>query len=583
MSAVCTKSINSIHSFSLLLDLPLAVLTSITSHYLSFPADLCRLDSAVSHPADRRHLHASIDTVFEACVWERETFQRWLLSREHIRCREVMLVNPSSLHTLSPWLAKKAPSIRRLSLLLDESLMEDSSQTETTSTTSTIPSARDLCRDCSQLVSLTLEEVEVFASSRSLYFFPSSLKELVLNIDGCLHDELLKQIATSCPKLELLSLSSRKNGGDSILSTEGTDHLSNLSELRHFKLVHYNDCFKQFEDSFLFSLSKGCKQLKTLELQNCTGYTGKGFIAIGRSCPIESLQLTGSPPMDSLDEALTYFSKLRKLEVRKWSKPIDLSWLENMPFLKEVTLSECLQLKGFQRILLLSKLEVLSLDFLHLQDSDLSCSKPLLSLQSLRISRCDDISNDGITSLLRNSPNLLCLRLKSNVQVEGDILEKALLLCLRLHTFSGRYIRRVRGTLRSNTSAALRTLKLVGCGFWNDEELKELLFTCSRRQGLKSLKLKDCLIDRSSYSDVFSAIESHSSTLRSLTFLHDDPFFPNEVLRLLTSLRYLSSFSASVRPVSQSPDSQGIGFEDYRQANPSARLEIFCESESDDE
>ena len=580
MSAIATPK----KSACSLLDLPLSVLSSITSHYLVFPFDICQLDSAISRASDRHHFHASIDITFEECLWEDEAFQRWLTSRGHIRCTEVLVFNPSPLHILSPWLAKNAPCIRRLSIDFDSSRRE------------VCLGVRDLCRACSpQLVSLSLKDKEPNSlMARSLDFFlPPSLKESSLGREVCLDDELVRMIAVSCPKLEILSLSSRI--GPQLLTTDGTDHFADLTELRQFKLVRSGSGGSgSLSDSLLLSLAKGCRKLKTLELQNCSGLTTVGLIAIGRSCPIESLQINTPVSAELLrmndnqiqlcsqiDDALTFFPHLRKLELCNCPDIKRASWLENapsaLPFLTELTLSECFKLGGLRHIFSFLKLTTLTLDSLRLQDSDLRLSKPLLSLRSLRISWCDDLTNDGIAALLSSCPRIVCLRLKNNTEVDGDILEKALILCPLLHTLSVRGIYRLRFTADLKLTV-LKTLKLVHCAFCSPDVLNNLLSTCNIKHSLECLKIKDCTIKQSSYAEILSAIMSHCFNLRSLTFLtEEESILASEAMMLLMSLTHLSSFTASVYQGSHSSNAQADTLKNFRKANPSVKLEIFFE------
>ena len=561
-------------SCSLLLDLPVSVLTIITSQYLLFPYELCQLDIAISNASDRRHFHASIVLPYEESLWEDYRFKPWLAARDHIRCTEVRLIDPSPSpdYTLSAWLSKNAPFIRRLCI-----------QNASYYGESLVLAIRDLCKACSQLTSFTL--LNCYFPLDWDIILPSTLREIALRLEKYVTYRLIKQLVNGCPDLELLSITSRS--APNLCPADLCD-LPFLPQLRHFKINRRGKYpySKVDADALLFWLAKGSTKLQTLEVANLMGFTIKGLIAIGSSCPIEKLAMNSPPSFSTvipekhlhnwgdLDEALTFFPRLRKLRVCKCPELTGASWLENMPFLTDLTLSNCANFQSMGRILSFSSLTALSLDTLHLLDSHLfSLSRPLPNLQILCISRCYGISNSGIVSLLRYCPNLVCLKLKRNMEVDDEIISRALHICPKLETFSGHSITHISCAARCEGSTHLKTLKLFGCGFYSPKDLINLLLTCSERHGLECLWIEDCKLEQSFYPKIMSAMASHSSTLRSLTLLGD--YLPHQdTLNLLRSLKRLSSFTGHVLQDEHPPVAHTVAIKDYRKASPFARLHI---------
>ena len=285
--------------------------------------------------------------------------------------------------------------------------------------------------------------------------------------------------------------------------------------------------------------------------------------------------------MKPIDAALKFFPKLQRLEVSHSPEVIGGSWPDNthdiLPFLSVLVLRDCYKLRDLRHVFSISTLTALTLDSLfHLKDSDLIKCEPLQNLQHLCISECYELSIDGIIALLRNCPSLTSLELRDNVQVDGDILEHALLLCPYLHSFSGENICNVGSTSRGKGLTHLKTLKLVGCSFrGSDDILANLLSTCSGQHGLECLTIGNCEIRQISCADILSVIGFHSS-LRSLTILNDKPISWSEALLLLNSLKHLSSLTACVHRDPRSLDAKGVEFLKFcRKAHPSVKLKIL--------
>ncbi|CAM0152185.1 unnamed protein product [Urochloa decumbens] len=224
----------------------------------------------------------------------------------------------------------------------------------------------------------------------------------------------LAALATACPDLADLDLSNGVHLGDAAAAE--------VARMRRLHRLSLSRC-KALTDMGLGCVAVGCTHLRDLSLKWCLGVTDLGLQLLALKCK----------NLTSLDLSYTMITKQSFLAIMK------------LPKLQVLTLLGCI-----------------GIDDDALCSLEKECSK---SLQVLDMSHCQNVTDVGVSSIVKSMPNLLELDLSY--------------CCPQVTPFMVRSLQKI---------SKLRTLKLEGCKFMADA-LKAVGSSCV---SIRELSLSKC-------------------------------------------------------------------------------------------
>ncbi|CAO2147398.1 unnamed protein product [Urochloa humidicola] len=242
----------------------------------------------------------------------------------------------------------------------------------------------------------------------------SSLRALDLSRSSGFGAAGLAALAGACPDLADLDLSKGIHLGDAAAAE--------VARMRRLQRLSLSRC-KALTDMGLGCVAVGCTHLRDLSLKWCLGLTDLGLQLLALKCN----------KITNLDLSYTMITKQSFLAIMK------------LPSLQVLTLVGCIGIDDG------------ALGSLHKE-----CSK---SLQVLDISHCQNITDVGVSSIVKSTPNLLDLDLSY--------------CCPQVTPFMIRSLQKI---------SKLQTLKLEGCKFMADG-LKAVGSSCV---SIKELSLSKC-------------------------------------------------------------------------------------------
>ena len=197
-------------------------------------------------------------------------------------------------------------------------------------------------------------------------------------------NEVLKSIATLCPKLKTLLI------GQSCGNITDAGVITLAQGCRQLTSLNLSHCHK-LTDAGVIALAQGCRQLSALNLYACDRITDAGVIALAQGCrQLSSLNLyycgqitdatlralaVGCPQLSSLD--LKYCYQITDVAV--------IALAQGCPQLSSLNLSWCKQITDASVIALAQE-----------------CAQ----LSSLNLKWCDKITKAGVIALARGCPRL---------------------------------------------------------------------------------------------------------------------------------------------------------------------------------
>ncbi|KAG2614519.1 F-box/LRR-repeat protein 3-like isoform X1 [Panicum virgatum] len=242
----------------------------------------------------------------------------------------------------------------------------------------------------------------------------SSLRALDLSLSGGFGAAGLAALAGACPDLADLDLSNGVHLGDAAAAE--------VARMRALQRLSLSRC-KALTDMGLGCVAVGCPDLRELSLKWCLGLTDLGLHLLALKCK----------KLTSLDLSYTMITKQSFLAIMK------------LPNLQVLTLVGCI-----------------GIDDDALGSLDKECSK---SLQVLDMSHCQNVTDVGVSSMVKSIPNLLELDLSY--------------CCHQVTPSMGRSLQKI---------TKLRMLKLEGCKFMADG-LKAIGSSCV---SIRELSLSKC-------------------------------------------------------------------------------------------
>ncbi|XP_039840463.1 F-box/LRR-repeat protein 3-like [Panicum virgatum] len=241
----------------------------------------------------------------------------------------------------------------------------------------------------------------------------SSIRALDLSRSRGFGTAGLAALAGACPDLADLDLSNGVHLGDAAAAE--------VARMRSLRRLSLSRC-KPLTDMGLVCVAIGCPDLRELSLKWCLGVTDMGLHLLALKCR----------KLTTLDISYTMITKESFLAIMK------------LPNLQVLTLVGCI-----------------GIDDDALGSLDKECSK---SLQVLDMSHCQNVTDVGVSSMVKSIPNLLELNLS---------------YCCPVTPSMGRSLQKI---------TKLRTLKLEGCKFMADG-LKGIGSSCV---SIRELSLSKC-------------------------------------------------------------------------------------------
>ncbi|CAD6269072.1 unnamed protein product [Miscanthus lutarioriparius] len=289
---------------------------------------------------------------------------------------------------------------------------------------------------------------------------PSALRAVDLSRSRGFGAAGVAALAASCPGLADLDLSNGVDLGDAAAA-----EVARAKGLRRLSLARW----KTLTDMGLGCVAVGCAELRELSLKWCLGVSDLGIQLLALKCK----------KLTSLDLSYTMITQDSFLPIMK------------LPSLQELTLVGCI-----------------GIDDDALGSLEKECSK---SLQVLDLSQCQNITDVGVSAILKSVPNLLELDLSYCCPVTPSMV-RSLQKIPKLRTLKLEGCKFIADGLKAigTSCVSLRELSLSKCSGVTDTELS---FAVSRLKNLLKLDITCCR----NITDVsLAAITSSCTSLVSL-------------------------------------------------------------------
>ncbi|XP_066359028.1 F-box/LRR-repeat protein 3-like [Miscanthus floridulus] len=289
---------------------------------------------------------------------------------------------------------------------------------------------------------------------------PSALRAVDLSRSRGFGAAGVAALAASCPGLADLDLSIGVDLGDAAAA-----EVARAKGLRRLSLARW----KTLTDMGLGCVAVGCAELRELSLKWCLGVSDLGIQLLALKCK----------KLTSLDLSYTMITQDSFLPIMK------------LPNLQELTLVGCI-----------------GIDDDALGSLEKECSK---SLQVLDLSQCQNITDVGVSAILKSVPNLLELDLSYCCPVTPSMV-RSLQKIPKLRTLKLEGCKFIADGLKAigTSCVSLRELSLSKCSGVTDTELS---FAVSRLKNLLKLDITCCR----NITDVsLAAITSSCTSLVSL-------------------------------------------------------------------
>ncbi|KAF7997328.1 hypothetical protein HCN44_005605 [Aphidius gifuensis] len=165
-----------------------------------------------------------------------------------------------------------------------------------------------------------------------------NLECLILDGPNYLHEELIIAISKNCKKLKRLEIPAciivPAIDDDPLSSPSVLDELSKLQYLEHLNLR----CVENVKDSTIIAIANNCKNLKSLNIQDCRSLTKTAFVALTN---LKNLQILNVSYLDILDSFIIKLKGLRKLYCNQCTNLTDIGiiqFIKNNPDLELLNL-----------------------------------------------------------------------------------------------------------------------------------------------------------------------------------------------------------------------------------------------------
>ncbi|VVB12816.1 unnamed protein product [Arabis nemorensis] len=317
------------------------------------------------------------------------------------------------------------------------------------------------------------------------------LEELLL--EGCfgVDDDSLKSLRHDCKSLKKLDASSCQN-----LTHRGlTSLLSGAGYLQRLDLAH---CSSVISLDFASSLKK-VLALQSIKLDGCS-VTSDGLKAIGTLCNSlkeVSLSKCVSVTDEGLSSLVMKLKDLRKLDItccRKLSGVSIIQIANSCPLLVSLKMESC-SLVSREAFWLIGQkcrlLEELDLTDNEIDDEGLKSISSCLSLSSLKLGICLNITDKGISYIGMSCSNLRELDLYRSVGITDIGISSIAQGCLHLETINISYCKDItdKSLVSLSKCSLLQTFESRGCPNITSQGLAAIAVRCKR---LAKLDLKKC-------------------------------------------------------------------------------------------
>lgn len=291
--------------------------------------------------------------------------------------------------------------------------------------------------ECPSLVYLNISKLNISNFNLGRLIKKSkTLKEL--NIAHCnqITDATIIRLFHYCKELEKLNITFC-----SLITGKCFGGKANAEKLVHLVI----DGCENITDSSLTSLFNYNKNFTYLSMKRTNQYSSEVILSIiNNLSKLETLLLTdiGFNCLIGLDlnsikfENLTSLHKL-DLANSNGDNTLVSSLLLKCVSLQSLNISYCLKITDdtFTSATIKSQLQELNLSYIkHITDLTIeSLSQIRASLKILKLKGCSNITNEGVSKIISESPNLIYLDVRSNILINNDILETALLMDRKIH------------------------------------------------------------------------------------------------------------------------------------------------------
>ncbi|KAJ3680902.1 hypothetical protein LUZ60_015391 [Juncus effusus] len=295
-----------------------------------------------------------------------------------------------------------------------------------------------------------------------------SLRAVDLSGSRCYSQKGIESLANGCGELREIDLS---NGVD--LTDEAASAIGKMGKLERVKLGR---C-KKITDLGIGCIAVGCADLKVLSLKGCVGVTDLGVALIAFKCR----------KLESLDVSYTMITKKC------------LSGIMQLPNLKDLSMAGCL---GIDDMALLS------------------LKQGWKSLQTLDMSNCKQVTQAGVSSILKKIPSLCELNLSHCSLVNFSMQTASKLNSIKL---DGCPINTAGLKSIANSCNSLKELSLSKCSGVTDEGLSAIV---TKHKGLEKIDVTCCrnITDRSLTAITSSCASLLSLRMESCTKLSSESF-----------------------------------------------------------
>ncbi|XP_020596450.1 F-box/LRR-repeat protein 3 [Phalaenopsis equestris] len=237
----------------------------------------------------------------------------------------------------------------------------------------------------------------------------TSLKSLRMESCNLVSKNGFRMIGEHCPLLEELDLT------DNDLDNEGLKAISRCHKLLILKI---GLCLNA-NDEGIIQIGRGCLLLKELDLYRTVGITDAGIMAIGRGCPkLQMINLAYCTEItDNALRSLSKCSKLSTLELRGCSQVSNYGLVSIALGCKDIVkldIKKCYDITDIGIVPfahLCSRLRQINLSYSSVTAIGLLALASIKSLQSVTILHLNELTPDGLATMLLASVGLKRVKL----------------------------------------------------------------------------------------------------------------------------------------------------------------------------